>query len=178
VKGSRVSRRYAQALYKEGKEKNKLDSLRHDMDVLVDAHQKSPEFRRLIDSPVIPGNTKEAAFSDIFQSTIDSVTFNFVQLLIRNGRERLLPEVIDFYGEILDAHQGIIRGEVQSVVPLSEVQLNDLKSKLNEMTGKNVILTQTRDKRLLGGFVVKINDRVIDASLRNQLNKMGEFLVE
>lgn len=178
MKGSRVSKRYAQALFKEGKEKNNLDSLRRDMDMLAAACQTSPEFRRLIDSPVVPRNTKEAALSDVFRNTIDAVTFNFVQLLIHNGREHLLPEVIDFFGEILDDHQGIVRGEVHSVVPLSDIQLNELKSKLNKMTGKNVILTQTKDKKLLGGFVVKINDRVIDASLRNQLSKMSEYLVE
>jgi F-type H+-transporting ATPase subunit delta len=178
VIGSRVSKRYAQALFKEGKEKNKLNSLGQDLDQLSRVFHKSSEFRRLIDSPIIPANTKEAAFADIFQGKIDAVTFDFVQLLIRNGREYLLPEIIDVFGKILDDYQGIIRGEVQSVVPLSEDQLDDLKSKLNEMTGKNVILTQSRDKRLLGGFVVKIEDKVIDASLLNQLSKMGEFLVQ
>ena len=109
---------------------------------------------------------------------VDPVTINFVQLLIHNGREHLLPEVMGFFEEILDDHLGIIRGEVHSVVPLTDVQLNELKGKLNKMTGKNILLTQTRDKKLLGGFVVKINDRVIDASLRNQLSKMSEYLID
>jgi len=178
VRGSRVSKRYAQALFKEGKEKNKLDSLRRDMEVISIACNQSPEFRKLIDSPVIPRSAKDAAFSDAFQSAVDGMTLSFVQLLIQNGREHLLPEVIDFFGEILDNYDGIIRGEVQSVVPLTEVQLDELKSKLNKMTGKKVILTQTRDKRLIGGFVVKIEDRVIDASLRNQLSRMSEYLID
>ena len=178
MRGSRVSKRYAQALFKEGKESDRLDSLRKDMVMLAEAYHKSPEFRILIDSPIIPGNTKEAAFSEVFQEAVDTVTLDFVQLLIRNGREQLLPEVVGFFEQILDDHRGIIRGEVQSVVPLTEAQLNELKNKLNKMTGKNVILTQTKDKKLLGGFVVKINDRVIDASLRNQLSKMSEYLID
>lgn len=178
MKGSRVSKRYAQAIFKEGKEKNKLDSLQQDLEQLANLYHESDEFRKLINSPVIPANTKGSVFADIFQGKIDAVTFDFVQLLIRNGREYLLPEIVDSFGKILDDYKGIVRGEVQSVVRLSENQLRDLKSKLGEMTGKNVILTQTRDKKLLGGFVVKIDDRVIDASLRNQLNQMGEFLVE
>ena len=46
------------------------------------------------------------------------------------------------------------------------------------MTGKNVVLKQSRDESLLGGFIVKIKDRVFDASLRNQLDRMGEYLVD
>ena len=178
MRGLRVSKRYAQALFKEGKEKNKLDSLQRDMEMLAEVWQQIPEFQKLIDSPIIPRSTKEAAFSDAFQSAIDGVTFSFVQLLIHNSREHLLPDVIDFFGEILDDYNGIIRGEVQSVVPLTEVQLDELKRKLNKMTGRKVILTQTRDKKLLGGFVVKIDDRVIDASLRNQLSRMSEYLID
>ena len=178
MKGSRVSKRYAKALFKEGKEKNKLDSLRQDLDQLAKVYQESSEFRKVIDSPVIPANTKEGVFKDIFQNKIDRITFDFVLLLIRNGREHLLPEVIQFFGEILDDHQGIIRGKVYSVVSLSDDQLNELKSKLDRMTSKNVILTQSKDKSILGGFIIKINDRVIDASLRNQLSKMGEYLIE
>jgi F-type H+-transporting ATPase subunit delta len=178
VKGSRVSKRYAKALFKEGKEKNKLDSLRQDLDQLAKIYQKSSEFQKVIDSPVIPTNTKEAVFKDIFQNKIDRMTFDFVLLLIRNGREHLLPEVVEFFGKILDDHHGIIRGEVYSVVSLSEDQLNELKSKLDRMTNKNVILTQSKDRSILGGFIVKISDSVIDASLRNQLSKMGEYLIE
>lgn len=175
---SRAARRYAQALFKEGKERDKLDAVGQDLRQLVKIYQESPEFRQLIDSPVIPEKVKKDSMIDIFKEVLDPITLNFLMLLIEKGREGLLMEIINHFNKILDDYLGIGRGQVFSVVPLSEDQLEDLKRKLDVMMGKNVILTQMKDESLLGGFVVKIDDRVIDASLRNQINKMGEHLVK
>lgn len=173
---SRVSKRYARALFKEGKEKDKLYALREDLNQIARIYQGTPEFQRLITSPVIPAHVKKETFSVILEGRLDPITFHFVELLISAGRETLLLEVIDFFNQILDEHDGIVRGQVISVIPFSDDQLEDLKRKLDKMIGKNVILTQAQDDSLLGGFVVKINDSVIDSSLRNQLIQMGEYL--
>jgi F-type H+-transporting ATPase subunit delta len=177
VRVSRVSKRYALALFKEGKEKNKLDTLQEDLEQIAKIHEETPEFERMISSPVIPERVKEETFAAIFEDRLDPITFHFVQLLISTGREELLMDVINFFNQILDDHNGIVRGQVSSVVPFTDGQMEDLKRKLDKVIGKNVILTQVRDESLLGGFVVKINDSVIDSSLRNQLNRMGEYLM-
>jgi len=178
VKRSRASKRYAQALFKEGKEKNKLDFLKEDLVHLGKIYAESDEFRKLINSPVIPKEIKKKSFADAFKDILDPLTYNFVVLLIESSREELLSDVIDNFSRALDDYYGILRGKVFSVTSLSVEQLDSLKKKLDKMTDKDVILSQETDKSILGGFIVKINDRIIDASLRNQLAKMGEYLVE
>lgn len=174
---SRVSKRYAQALFKEGKDKDKLDSLREDLLQLAKLYEESPEFRKLVNSPVVPSKVKKESFREIFKDKLNEITFNFLELLISAGRENLLMDIIEFYGQILDDYNGIVRGEVYSVVPLSEDEIEALKKNLEKVTGKKVILSQSKDESLLGGFIVKIKDRVFDASLKNQLDKLGEYLV-
>lgn len=178
MKRSRASKRYAQALFKEGKEKNKLDFLKEDLVHLGKIYAESDEFRKLINSPVIPKEIKKKSFADAFKDILDPLTYNFVVLLIESSREELLSDVIDNFSRALDDYYGILRGKVFSVTSLSVEQLDSLKKKLDKMTDKDVILSQETDKSILGGFIVKINDRIIDASLRNQLAKMGEYLVE
>lgn len=175
---SRAARRYAQALFKEAKEKDRLEPVGQDLKQIEKIYQQSPEFRQLVSSPVIPEKVKKQSVTDAFKEMLDSVTFNFLILLVEKGREALLLDIINHFNRILDEHLGIVRGQVLSVVPLSDDHLEDLKRKLDVMMGKNVILTQERDESLLGGFVVKIDDRVIDASLRNQINRMGEYLIK
>lgn len=177
MKISRVSKRYAKALFDEGKEKNKLDSLKDNLEELAKVYQGSDEFRSLINSPVIPEKLKKQSFTDAFRQKLDPLTFDFVLLLIESSREELLPEIINYFGQILDDYHGILRAQVFSVLPLSDDQMKSLKNKLDKMTQKNVILTQEKDASILGGFIIKINDRIIDASLKNQLDRMSEYLI-
>lgn len=178
MKISRASKRYAQALFKEGKESDKLDSLKQDLQHIRKVYAESDEFRKLINSPVIPAQVKKRSFTDAFKDILDPLAYDFVLLLIDKGREELLSEVIDYFDKVLDDYYGILRARIFSVMPLSESQMESLKNKLDRMTNKNVILSQEKDKSILGGFIVKINDRIIDASLRNQLAQMAEYLIE
>ena len=117
-------------------------------------------------------------FSEIYKDRLQPATFGFVSFLIEKNREALISDVIADFRDLLNEHRGIIQGDVYSVVPLSDSQLSNLKKRLDEMTGKNVIINQHTDKSLLGGFVVKIDDVVYDTSLRNQLESLRQNLVD
>lgn len=178
MKRSRVAKRYARALFELAVEKKQLDVVETDLKLLQDDYQQVEEFQQLMDSPVIPGATKQKVFAEAYKSRLQENTFSFVAFLITKNRESLLEDVIlDFY-DLLDDHRGIIRGDVYSVVALSDAQVKSLKARLDEITGKNVIFSQKIDENLLGGFVVKIDDMVYDTSLRNQLEVLRRNLVE
>jgi len=83
-----------------------------------------------------------------------------------------------YYRDLLDEERGIVRGTVFTVVEMTDEQLKALNQKLNRMVGKTVVLTQKVDASLVGGFIVQIKDTVIDNSIRHQLEKLKERLVE
>lgn len=175
---SRVAKRYARALFEFALDNGQLESVAGDLDLLDAALRNSPEFRRLIDSPVISRRAKQAAFSTLFKERLQADTFKYVTFLIAKNREALLPDIVVDFHDLLDAHRGILRGEVTSVIALSEFQLRNLKAHLDQLTGKNVLITQRTDPNLLGGLLVRIRDTVYDASLRHKLEKLRQSLVQ
>ena len=178
MKRSRVAKRYAKAIFEAALELKSLDQLEADFESLGKSYDESQEFRNLLNSPVVPNDTKSSVFAEIFEKRLSKAAFQFVSLLISKNREALLPQVIEDFRRLADQHRGIVRGSVHSVLPLSASQLKTLKSKMDKITGKDVVFTQEIDESLLGGVLVQIGDTVYDASLRNQLGKLRENLIQ
>lgn len=175
---SRVAKRYARALFEFALDNGQLESVAADLDLLDAALRDSPELRQLIDSPVISTRTKQAAFSALFKDRLQADTFKYVLFLMAKNREALLPDIVADFRDLLDDHRGILRGEVTSVIALSELQLRNLKERLDQLSGKNVLITQRTDPNLLGGLMVRIRDTVYDTSLRHKLEKLRQRLVQ
>jgi F-type H+-transporting ATPase subunit delta len=173
-----VAKRYARALFEVALEKKQLELVEADLRSLKESYEQSQEFSALIDSPVISTEAKQQAFSASFEKRLQDIAFRFVMLLISKNREMLLMQIVEEFGDLLDQHRGIVRGDVFSVTPLSEEQVENLVARLNRVTGKNVVITRHLDESLLGGIVIKLQDKVFDASLRNKLEKLRQNLVE
>lgn len=178
MKGSRVGNRYAKALFELAVEKKLLSSIEADLQLLVNDYQKSAEFRLMMSSPVIASSVKRKIFAELYKKRLQLLTYNFIQLLFQKNREANLPDIIGSFDQLMDEHKGIIRGEVRSVAPLSPAQIKALKAHLDKLYGKDVQLEQQTDPTLLGGFIVKVQERVFDSSLRNQLNTLRTSLAE
>jgi F-type H+-transporting ATPase subunit delta len=175
---SRVAIRYARALFEVALENKQLELVETDLGSLKESYEKSQEFSALVDSPVISTEAKQQAFSVSFKKRLQDITFRFVTLLISKNREMLLMQIVEEFGDLLDQHRGIVRGDIYSVTSLSEEQIKNLVAQLNRMTGKNVLITRHLDESLLGGIVIKLQDKVFDASLRNKLEKLRQNLIE
>ncbi len=174
---SRVSRRYARALFELARDRKSLDRVELDMFYILEIYQQSPQFSQMLDSPVISETGKHQVLTELFQGNIHPDTFSFLSLLLKKHREGLLRDIIHHFLLLMDESRGIMRGHLQSAYPLNEQQRDALKKKLDRITGKNVVLEMQVDAFLLGGFVVRLDDTVIDHSLRNQLGKLRENML-
>ncbi len=175
--GTRVTRRYAKALFELAEEQKLLPEVEHDLISIKRISESSEEFGLILESPVIDVAEKKAVFARLFKDSVHPVTYRFLELLIEKNREDLLPVIIDRFLNLLDEARGIVRGQLFTAYPFTEQQLTALTRRLNKITGKEVVLHQSVKPELLGGFVIQMNDTVIDTSLKNQLNKLRERLV-
>jgi len=177
VLGSRATIRYAKALFELARDENKLEQIQADLNTLQEALYRSPDLQQVLESPIIPKGDKADLLNQLFRDRVSELTMRFLQLLVEKNRESLLGFIIQRFGELLDDYQGILRGKLISAYAFTPEQRKALKTRLDKITGKNVLLEEEIDPQLLGGFVVRIKDTIIDVSLKNQLLKLRERLV-
>ena len=178
MKRARVARRYAKALFDAALESKALELVEKDLEGVGQTLAASEELRALVASPVVSNARKKAAVGALFEKKVQPLTFGFLRLLVEKNREGSLGDVLEEFRDLLDAHRGIARGELSSVVALSAEQRKVISDQLSRVTGKKVVLAEKIDPALLGGFMVRIGDMVYDASLHNQLKKLRQNLIE
>ena len=175
--GSRVTKRYAQALFEAAQESKQIDQIEKDLIFVKEIIEKSKDFSMLLLSPVIQAAEKKKIFSQLFEQKLQRLSFEFLNLLLAKGREKMLTDIIWNFLRLIDDSRGVLRGELFTAHRFSEAQIQSLRKRLDKITGKKVILSEEEDPSLIGGFVVRLDNTVIDTSIKNQLVKMREHLI-
>lgn len=165
----RVARRYAHALITLAEEQKKLEKVFEDLDRIGSVIRSSRELALLLQNPSFGKEKKRTILKEIFSKRVDDLTYRFLMLLVDKGRENVILEIIDRYKHMLDEKMGIVRAEVKSVIALDKRQEKSLQKQLEGYTGSKVVITYSLDRNLKGGFLARMGDTVIDASIRRQL---------
>ncbi len=137
----------------------------------------SPEFREFLSNPLIAEGEKQQIIKELLGKRVHELTLEFLQLLAQKRRIAILPAVVEQFRRMLLEYQNILEGELISAVPLEKKQFEAIKKRLEEMLGQTVVLQSKIQPEIIGGFVVRVEDMVIDNSIRLQLQKLREKLV-
>jgi F-type H+-transporting ATPase subunit delta len=173
---SRVALRYASALLKAAVQGNSLEAVRADIDLLKTALGASREFQHLLKSPIVQSERKVTVLRNIFADKVSPTTMNFLLLLLEKKREAALPNIVTSFDEQYNQHMGIADVTIRSAIELDEAQKNSILDKVRKYTGKSVVAHYVIDPSLIGGFLVKIGDTVLDGSVRHQLDNLKKTL--
>jgi len=141
---------------------------------------ESEDLERLIKSPVYSSETQIRALTPILDAAgVTGVAANFVKLVATKRRLFLLPAIVVAYGKLHDAAKGIVRADVTVAAPLAPHHESALREALAGVTsGKTVDLEVKVDPAIIGGLVVKIGSRMLDASLKTKLNSIRTRMKE
>ena len=172
--------RYAKALFDVALQEN-ADLARIDQDLhdAVAMAKGSPDLALGLSRGSVTDASRKALMESI--ATAMQLTTPVMKLLVllgQNGKLNLLPDLAAAYRERLLAHQNIVRADVASAAPLSPETTRALEESLSQVTGKKVELSVSVDPSLLGGVVATIGSTVYDGSVRTQLQRMRQELVE
>lgn len=170
----RVAIRYAQALMDLAVEGSLVDRLSTDVQVVEDALESSRELRALLSSPVVREHVKLSIMTQIFESRVSKQMLDFMRLLLSKGRGELLHAIAVEFQKLVDRQRGVVRAKVESAVALSNDQQRIIGERLTAITGRTVIASYSLNPALKGGFVARIGDTLIDASLSHQLEILRE----
>ena len=170
---SGLAGRYAGALFELAQDQDVLDAIATDLHSLRDLLEESADLARLIRSPVLSRDEQARALAAVGERAgFAPLTRQFLGLLAHKRRLFALPDVIEAYDAMLAEHRGEVGAEVVSAVPLSEEQLESVKQQLTAAVGQTVQLSTAVDPSLLGGLVVRVGSRMIDASIRTKLHQL------
>jgi F-type H+-transporting ATPase subunit delta len=170
---SGVAGRYASALFDLAREQRAIDAVSADLDRFDALLRDSQDLQRLVRSPVFSAEEQERAIAAILGKTgIGGFAANFIRLVASNRRLFALPDMIRAYRELVADHKGIVRAQVTLAEQPSDRVLSDITSALRDVAKAEVDLDIRIDPSLIGGLVVKMGSRMVDASLRTKLNSI------
>ena len=171
MQNPRLANRYAKSLLSLAIEKNQLDAVYNDMQYLQAVAKLNREFVVVLKSPVISPEKKETIIAAVTSGKISDLTYLFIRLLIRKGREMNLPDITTAFIEQYKEHRQIYSVKLTTATPVSEELKQSIVSQIKSQTAlKNIELTAEVDDKLIGGFVLQIGDKEVDASIAYDLN--------
>ncbi|MDO8549979.1 MAG: ATP synthase F1 subunit delta [Ignavibacteria bacterium] len=174
---TKVSTRYANSLLDLTLEKNSLDGISKDMELVYSAIRSSNELKNLLKNPVVKPEMKQSILSEIFKNKITDDSLNFINFIVDKNREDILSSIIEKFLELRDEKLGVIRVEVKTSFDFTDEQKEKLKKRLENILNKKAHLNFIIDKTIVGGFIAKVGDTVYDASIKHQLELLRkEFL--
>ncbi len=171
-----VAERYAKALLEVALDKKtNLDRIAKELEGFQSLLERESALRAALEAPTIPASKRVAILESVLASAkVAPETLNLLRLLARNERVPLVPFVAESFRRLVLDHEGIQPGEVVSAHPLSSDQKKRLAGQLGQALGKTMELTYRTDPEILGGVVVRVGNRVFDASVTTQLRRFKE----
>jgi F-type H+-transporting ATPase subunit delta len=174
---SRIAIRYSKALFELALEKKQLSEIESDLILIKEQITKNDEFQRYLLNPLVPAKSKTELLKKTFKDVVGTLTMNFLVLTSSKRRSEFLKEIIEKFEALALEHNKIISAQVYSAVTLDFEQTEAIQKSLEEKTGKKVQLEEITDNSLLGGFIVKIRDSVIDYSLKRQMERLKDKMI-
>jgi F-type H+-transporting ATPase subunit delta len=172
-----LARRYAKALFTLAQERNLLDKIRNELHSFVAAMEENAEFGDFFRSPENSRAAKRTAVEKIFQDRFSGLFFNFLLLLIHKGRHNAVQDIIHAFDELYDRYYRRTRALAITAVPIDTALAGDLRNRLAKSLNKQIELEIKVDPSLLGGIVLNIDGKVLDGSVKQQLERLrAEFL--
>jgi F-type H+-transporting ATPase subunit delta len=174
---SKIAAPYARALFDFSVEKNIMHQITADFQNLDLFLTETPEFVEYLNNPIVKQEAKGAILTKTLKSQINSETFKFLMVLVTRNRINLLTAVINSYLELIYQTASIKMIEVSTASAFTNLQKTTLIQKLKELTNaREIRLIITVDPSLIGGFLIQTESKVIDFTVKNQLQKLAKHL--
>lgn len=167
-----VASRYAKSLLDLAQEQGQLDAVKGDVEGVISVLKSNTDLLAVLKNPIINVDKKRHILAAIFEGNVNPVILSFFYILVNKGRADILLDIVQqFVGEY-NKVKGVVNASVTSATPLSEANLAELQKTIKEEIQADVLLRNVVNPALIGGFVVKVGDKQVDASIAGRLRKL------
>lgn len=175
---SAITVRYAKALFSLAKEKNQLATLKEDMDLVAAVCSQSAEFNQLLKSPVVKTSEKVHLIQLIFQGKISPLSLQFLKVVTQNKREVFIPSMCRNVLTRIRKEKNIKTAVITTAQAFEEKLLEKATKILEKEMGSKIELSAKVNPQLIGGMILRIDDKQYDASVATQLKKLKQEMLK
>ncbi len=175
---SKINVRYARAFFSLAKDKGLTEELRKDARLIAEVCATSNDFILLLESPVVKISNKTKAIKSIFEGKINILSLNFLVLITENKRGRCIPGIFRDLEDLYRKEEGIKTAVLTSAYPMDDSIIVHVRQILETEFHSKVELSQKVNPDLIGGFVLRVDDKQYDASISTQLKGIREKLLQ
>lgn len=172
---SKISVRYAKALFLLSKEKNVLDTVREDI-TSIDEVCENGDFISLIESPIVKGSDKQTVLNKIFEGKISDLSLSFLNLILKNKRESYIRDIARNFQDLYKQDQGIKTAVFTSPFAIDEKLKASIAELIKKSFNTEVELKEEVNEDLIGGFILRVGDNQYDASVSSKLQDLKRDL--
>lgn len=170
------AKRYARAAFELALEKNELEGLRNGLQKVLEI-SKDIELTTILENPRIPFDAKKTILESRL-GEINSLALNLTLLLVSRGLLKIFPKIYQEFISILDTHYGIERAKVITAIQLDEDEKEIISRQLGSLINRKILVENEVNPDIIAGFIARIRDKLIDASIRQRLETLKKNLVE
>jgi F-type H+-transporting ATPase subunit delta len=170
-----VHRTYARSLFQAAKEAGRVPAVRADLGDFVEAERQVPELGELLRNPQLDKRAKTAAVEAV-AGDADPLVLNLLRLLVEKGRGGEVAQVASEFERMAAAEEGELSVELTTAYELSDEEARAIVGQIEQRSGRKVEANRTVDPELIGGMVLQVGARRVDASIRGRLEQLGRDL--
>jgi F-type H+-transporting ATPase subunit delta len=174
---SLITVRYVKALFELANERKLLKEVEGDMQTLLTVIRESKEFNDFLSNPIIKISEKLTLTRELFAKQFHVITMQFLKLLIENKREMYLKNICFYFISYYKQNLGIKEATLTTARTLPKQHRDEIHRFITRKFRINVELAEKVEPDIIGGFVLRIDDQQINASIRAQLNKIRRELI-
>jgi F-type H+-transporting ATPase subunit delta len=173
-----VAERYAHGLFELTQQMHNSELVNLDFGDLANVLKQDDSLIRFLAAPQIVERDKTAVVEKVFKGKVLDQLYHLLQLVVAKRRTKFLVEIAAEYSRLYHDSKGIVATRLISAIPLTANEIASIKTRLNKLTGRTIEITTEVDANIIGGVIAFVGEKIIDCSIRHDLQVLREQLLE
>ncbi|MBE7705376.1 MAG: ATP synthase F1 subunit delta [Cyanobacteria bacterium SIG29] len=178
IKNIKIAKKYSNALFEASIEADNIEKIYNELIFVCEIIKTNNQLSTFLNSPLIKISDKKEVLQKLFSSHIDKILVDFLYLIADANRFDAIEEVFSQFSKIYNENRNVVKPLITSAVELSEMQKNNLLTKLEEKLNKKIEPEYVVKSDIIGGLIVEMDDKTIDCSLKTKFDNMKKQLTK
>lgn len=163
---------YAEAVFQLCEERGITSQAAEELEGVGEVFSQNEDFVKVLRSPLVTDAEKKELIKNAFGGRVCDTVYDFICLTVDKGRAGAIAQICEKFKQLYYKQQGILEVSVVTAMPISDELQAKLKTKLEQMLSKKIIMKLSVDKSLIGGIIVRYEGSELDSSVKSRLDRL------